>query len=108
MPTVAIAYYKQAVSGIGHVRRKMEGLPPKLQLSYMQSGREGEKTVDIYRELLDLLLSQGRVLEAQQVLELLKVQESKDFRQEKSGETTPGIALNATEEKILRLSRRTR
>jgi len=109
MPTVAIAYYKQAVSGIvEHVRRTIKGLPPQLQRSFLQAGREGEKNADVYRELADLLLSQGRVLEAQQVVELLKAQESKNFQQERSGGKTPDIALNSTEEKILGLSRRTR
>ena len=98
MPNTAISYYKQAVSGIEQVRQKIQGLPPYLQQSFLQAGAEGDKIVDTYRELADLLLSQGRILEAQQVLELLKVQEIKDFT--RSGGKNPEVALNQTEEQI--------
>ncbi|MDX2231429.1 MAG: CHAT domain-containing protein [Leptolyngbyaceae cyanobacterium bins.349] len=55
-----------------------------------------------YRRLADLLLSQGRVLEAQQVLELLKIQELRDYtRNTRAGGTTSGIDFDATERKIL-------
>ncbi|HEY9707177.1 MAG TPA: CHAT domain-containing protein, partial [Oculatellaceae cyanobacterium] len=98
MPTTAIAYYKQAVSGVEQVRHKIQGLPPELQTSFLYSGRKGETTADTYRELADLLLSQGRILEAQQVLELLKVQEIRDFTRTRGKSSE--IALNPTEERI--------
>jgi CHAT domain-containing protein len=98
MPTTAIAYYKQAVSGVEQVRQKIQGLPPQLQNSFLYSGRKGETTADTYRELADLLLSQGRILEAQDVLELLKVQEIRDFTNTRG--KTPEIALSPTEEQI--------
>lgn len=78
---IAIIYYKQAVKGIEQIRRSVEGLPPELQTSFLQAkyGFGGIKRADIYRQLADLLLKQDRVLEAQQVLDLLKVQELKDY-----------------------------
>ena len=109
-PTTAIAYYKEAVSGIEQVRQKIQGLPPQLQASFLQVGRDKDKRADIYRELADLLLSQGRQAEAQQVLELLKVQELRDFARNPTNKTsalttpnltkTPEIPLNAIEEQI--------
>jgi CHAT domain-containing protein/lipopolysaccharide biosynthesis regulator YciM len=80
-PNTAIAFYKQSINGLQEIRRNIEGLPPQLQQSFLQAtvDFDGVKTADIYRQLANLLLSQGRVLEAQQVLELLKVQELKDF-----------------------------
>jgi CHAT domain-containing protein/uncharacterized protein HemY len=98
-PTIAIAYYKQAVSGVEKVRQNIKGLPPELQLSFLQAGREDEKIADAYRELANLLLTQGRVAEAQQVLELLKVEELRDFSQ-KPSKTTVKIPLNSVEEQI--------
>lgn len=100
-PVTAIAYYKKAVSGVEQVRRKIAGLPPQLQQAFLHSGREGNRTADTYRELADLLLEQGRVPEAQAVLDLLKVQELKDFRQERGSGKTPELACSQTEAKIL-------
>ena len=98
MPTTAIAYYKQAVSGVEQVRQKIQGLPPQLQNSFLYSGRKGETTADVYRELADLLLSQGRILEAQDILELLKVQEIRDFT--KTRGKTPEVGFSASETQI--------
>ncbi|MBD2126207.1 CHAT domain-containing protein [Microcoleus sp. ZQ-A2] len=59
------------------------------------------KTADIYRQLADLLLSQGRDKEAQQVLELLKVQEIRDIARGGSATSDkPNVPLSATERKI--------
>jgi CHAT domain-containing protein len=62
------------------------------------------KTVSsTYRTLADLLLSQGRVLEAQQVLELLKIQELRDFTKDtRTGDdtTTKGSSLIPPEQPV--------
>jgi len=102
LPMVAIAYYKQAVSGIEEVRHKIQGLPPQLQQFFIQKGQKGERIADYYRELADLLLTQGRVLEAEEVLDLLKVQELKEFRQERNTGKTPELTFSATEAQILK------
>ncbi len=78
---IAIGYYKQAINGIEKIRRGIEGLPPELQNSFLNTvvDFQGTKTADIYRQLAELLISQGRQAEARQVLDLLKIQEIRDF-----------------------------
>ncbi|MBE9128386.1 MULTISPECIES: CHAT domain-containing protein [unclassified Coleofasciculus] len=103
MPITAITHYKQAINGIEQIRSNIRGLSPELQESFLQSIIDFDrfKTADIYRELADLLLSQGRILEAQQVLELLKVQELRDFtRNTRAGGEKQKVTFNQTEEQI--------
>lgn len=102
-PSIAITYYKQSINGIEEIRRNLQGLPPELQNSFLQATVDfnNVKTADVYRQLADLLLSQGRDKEAQQVLELLKVQEIRDVA--RGGGTAgdkPNVPLNQTETKI--------
>lgn len=54
---------------------------------------------DIYRQYADLLLKQGRTLEAQQILELLKYQEVNDYLR-----TTRGIDSTVSD-KIIALGK---
>ncbi|NEQ70723.1 MAG: CHAT domain-containing protein, partial [Symploca sp. SIO2D2] len=98
LPLTAITHYKQAVNGLEQIRRNLKGLPTELQESFLQAvqGLERSQKADIYRELADLLLSQDRILEAQQVLELLKVQELQEFTRSQ-GEQPEDIPLNPTE-----------
>jgi CHAT domain-containing protein len=104
MPVTAITYYKQGISSVEQIRGKILGLDRQLQESFLQAfllDADRTKNTDIYRELADLLLLQGRILEAQQVLELLKVQELRDFTKDtRSGDENPQVALNQTEEEI--------
>ncbi|WP_413470357.1 CHAT domain-containing protein [[Phormidium] sp. LEGE 05292] len=99
-PITAITYYKQAINEIEQVRGKISGLPIALQKSFLQAIQSIDriKTADIYRELADLLLSQGRILEAQQVLELLKTEELREYT--RSGGSNPELVFNQTEAKI--------
>jgi CHAT domain-containing protein len=102
-PNVAITYYKQSINGIEDVRRNLQELPTQLQNSFLQTTVDFDKvkTADIYRQLADLLLSQGRDKEAQQVLELLKVQEIRDVARGGSATSDkPNVPLSATESKI--------
>ncbi|NER20005.1 MAG: tetratricopeptide repeat protein [Symploca sp. SIO1C2] len=72
-PELAIIFFKQSVNVREAIREGIKTLPTELQQSYTE-------TVDhTYRSLADLLLKQNRVLEAQQVLDLLKVQELEDY-----------------------------
>lgn len=100
-PITAITYYKQAINEIEKVRGKISGLPVALQKSFLQAVQSIDRvrTADIYRELADLLLSQGRILEAQQVLELLKTEELREYT--RSGSSNSELVLNQTETKIL-------
>ena len=72
-PELAILFYKQSVNVTEAIRKDLRPLPKAQQESYTQT------VAETYRKLADLLLQQDRVLEAQQVLELLKVQELDDY-----------------------------
>ncbi|BAY91616.1 MULTISPECIES: CHAT domain-containing protein [unclassified Tolypothrix] len=72
-PQLAIAFYKQSVNLTETIRQSLRVVPTDIQKSYT------ETVADRYRRLADLLLKQNRPSEAQQVLDLLKIQEVKDF-----------------------------
>ena len=93
---LAIAFYKEAVNIREKFRRDLRKLSVEEQKLYT------EANASTYRSLADLLLSQGRILEAQQVLELLKVQEIQLYtRDARSGQDGNGIAASATEKQVL-------
>jgi CHAT domain-containing protein/Flp pilus assembly protein TadD len=96
-PELAIIFYKRFVNLAEAIRQDIRVLPREQQESYT-------KTVGYtYRSLATLLLSQGRILEAQQVLELLKIQEIRNFTKDtRAGVQTAGIALNPTEKQIVK------
>ena len=78
------------------IREGIRKLPRESQESYAQS------VAYTYRNLADLLLAKGRILEAQQVLELLKVQELKDFDRTTRANIANGqVALDPTERGIV-------
>ena len=94
---LAILSYKKSVNLTQMIRGIFDVFPLTFQESYIQSiaGR--------YRRLADLLLSQGRIGEAQKVLELLKVQELNDITE---GSRSPSpqqnqVALSKVEEQII-------
>jgi CHAT domain-containing protein/Tfp pilus assembly protein PilF len=72
-PELAIVFYKQSINLIKAIRKELQVLPKEQQQSYT------ETVADTYRRLADLLLKQDRILEAQRVLDLLKVQELDDY-----------------------------
>ena len=72
-PELAIIFYKQSVNVTESIRQDIRSLSLEQQTSYTNT------IADTYRRLADLLLQQNRVLEAQQVLELLKIQELDDY-----------------------------
>ncbi|MEM6435708.1 MAG: CHAT domain-containing protein [Cyanobacteria bacterium P01_D01_bin.115] len=80
---LAIFFYKGAVNTYESIRQSNRELETTLQESYITT-IEGT-----YRHLAQLLLEQDRILEAQRVLDLLKVQELDDFlRGVRSSENT--------------------
>lgn len=81
-PTTAITFYQKTIDDIEKTRGRIRGLSKELQSSFVQSTFDTERSTvaDIYREYASLLFSQGRTLEANQVLELIKVQELSEFR----------------------------
>lgn len=72
-PELGISFLKQSVNIFEAIRTEARSLPADLQESYTQT------VAGIYRNLADLLLRQNRVLEAQQVLDLLKIQELNNY-----------------------------
>ena len=94
---VAIVFYKEAVNVTESIRQNIRTLTIAEQKSYT------ETIASTYRSLANLLLAQGRILEAQQVLELLKIQEIQNFTQDtRAGEKSTSIATNLTETQILK------
>ncbi|MBD1879937.1 tetratricopeptide repeat protein [Coleofasciculus sp. FACHB-T130] len=73
-PELAIIFYKQFVSITEAFRKNLQVLPSARQNACSQTSPN-----NVYRHLANLLLKQDRILEAQRVLDLLKVQELDDY-----------------------------
>ncbi|MEG4276728.1 tetratricopeptide repeat protein [Microcoleus sp. MON1_C1] len=95
-PEMAIVFYKSSVNVTESIRQELHSLPISQQRSYTTT------VADTYRHLADLLLQQDRVLEAQQVLDLLKIQEIEDYLHSVRGneQTAQGIPLTPQEQQI--------
>jgi CHAT domain-containing protein len=72
-PRLAILYGKQAVNAYQQIRANITNLERELQKSFLTSKE------DTYRKLADLLIAEGRIPEAEQVLEMLKNEELFQF-----------------------------
>jgi len=92
-PSLAIFYGKQAINIYQKLRANITGLDKELQKNFL-------KTKELaYRALADLLISTGRLSEAQQVLNLFKDQQFFDFNQ--NGPKTPSsLTLTPREARI--------
>ena len=106
----AITYYKQAVNkNEEQIRRVIPGLPSWLEESFGQGVQNihGLQSTEVYRSLTSLLLLENRRLEAQQVLELLKGQELREYTGDpevnltESGEPA-SLTITPAEEQIIR------
>ena len=97
---LAILFYKQSINVREEIRKDIRGLGIEAQKTYLSTIESS------YRSLADLLLKQDRILEAQQVLDLLKVHELSDYlRNFRSGiQTSQGIALQRPEKNIIALA----
>lgn len=95
-PELAIVFFKQSVNAREVIRKNIKGLPQEFQQSYT------ETIAKDYRHLADLLLKQDRVLEAQQVIDLLKIQELEDYLSNVRGndQTAQGIPNTPSEQQI--------
>ena len=93
---LAILFYKQSVSVRESIRRDLHGLKKEEQQSFAQT------VSHTYRSLADLLIKQGRIIEALQVLDLLKIQELEDYLKNVKGNdrTAQGIRLLEPEKAI--------
>lgn len=95
-PTLAIFFGKQAVNLLQQVRGNIQGLGTELQKSFVAS------KYDYYRDLADLLIAQGRLPEAEQVLDLLKQQEYTDFIRGDPGKSLGPLSLTPAEQQAER------
>ncbi len=86
-PELAIVFYKQSVNVIEAIRQNLRVLPKEQQQSFTAT------VAGTYRRLADLLLKQDRVLEAQRVLDLLKVQELEDYLDDVRGNNNTAQGL---------------
>jgi CHAT domain-containing protein/Flp pilus assembly protein TadD len=95
-PDLAILFYKQAVNTVQSTKERIKDLDPALKKSF------GESKSSVYRQLADLLLKQGRVLEAQKVLDLLKEQETIEYLRSALRSSSSGgdAQLNDSEQKV--------
>jgi CHAT domain-containing protein/Tfp pilus assembly protein PilF len=89
-PGLAIFFGKQAVNTDQQLRANIRGLEKETQKSFLRSK---EKT---YRDLADLLITQGRLPEAQQVLDLLKNEEYFEFIRRDGNEASLTAPVNFT------------
>jgi CHAT domain-containing protein/tetratricopeptide (TPR) repeat protein len=90
-PSLAVYFGKRAVDLVQQVRRNLLGLDKELQKSFLVS-KNG-----YYRDLADLLIDQGRLPEAQQVLDLLKEQEYSDYTRSEIAKTGSPLTLTPAE-----------
>ncbi|MFM7601559.1 MAG: CHAT domain-containing protein [Pseudanabaena sp.] len=94
--SLAIAFYKSSIGITESIRKDIQSLGKEDRQSYLQT------VADRYRHLADLLLNQGRVIEALQVLDLLKVQELEDYLKNIKGNdrTSQGVRMLEPEKAI--------
>ncbi|MEA5486509.1 MULTISPECIES: CHAT domain-containing protein [Pseudanabaena] len=99
-PELAILFYKQSINVREAIRKDISKLDKDIQKSYLATV---EKT---YRNLADLLLKQDRILEAQQVLDLLKVEELNEYLRTptRSSQTEQGTELRNQEKQFIALA----
>lgn len=96
---LAIFYGKQSVNLYQELRRNISGLEKGLQKSFIKSKEM------IFRELADLLVTEGRFSEAQQVLDMLKEEEYFNFicrDASAAGSLTAQVDFNKFEEEWLK------
>jgi CHAT domain-containing protein len=92
----AVFYGKQAVNMFQATRADLQQLDLATQRAYVNSRAQ------VYRDLADILIESGRLMEAQQVLNLLKDQEFFDFiRREGPTTSTGAVALTPREAAVL-------
>ena len=93
---LAILFYKESVSIRESIRSDLHGLKKEEQQSFVRT------VSHTYRTLADLLIKQGRIIEALQVLDLLKIQELEDYLKNVKGNerTARGIGLLEPEKAI--------
>jgi CHAT domain-containing protein len=91
-PRLAIYYGKQAVNVLQEIRSDNQGLDRESQQSFIKSN-EGT-----YRTLADLLIAEGRLPEAEQVIRMLKEEEYFEFVRGDEGNSPKAAQAQLTPE----------
>jgi tetratricopeptide (TPR) repeat protein len=93
---LSIVFYKQSVNVSESIRKDIRSLDQDIQKSYIGTVESS------YRRLADLLPKQGRVMEALQILDLLKVQELEEYLKNIKGSdrTAQGVRVLEPEQAI--------
>jgi len=89
-PALAIFFGKQAIDRYQQMRQNITGLEKEAQESFLKS-KESD-----YRELAGLLISEGRLPEAQLTLDFLKVEEYSEFTHRRGLELTGTAPVELT------------
>src|ERR1017187_7316286 len=92
-PALAVYYGKQAVNLLQQVRGDIRTMDKELQKSFLTS------KADYYHDLADLLIEQGRLPEAQQVLDLLKQEEYEVYVRGEATDALSPLSLTPAEQK---------
>ncbi|WP_286396727.1 CHAT domain-containing protein [Pseudanabaena mucicola] len=95
-PAISIVFLKQAINTYEAIRKDIKGLKKEEQQSYTA------RIANSYRDLADILIKQDRVMEALQILDLLKVQELEDYLKNIKGNdrSAQGVRLLAPEKAL--------
>jgi CHAT domain-containing protein len=94
-PQLAVVFFKESVNTYEAIRADNETLDPQLQDTYTAT------VENTYRSLADLLIAEGRFLEALQVLELLKAEEIREYtRSTVTNDQTGEIQLSPAEAEV--------
>ena len=95
-PELAILFYKQSINVREAIRKDIRKLDKDIQTSYLETVSSN------YKRLADLLIQQGRIIEALQVLDLLKIQELEDYLKNIKGSdrSAQGVRLLEPEKAI--------
>src|SRR5450631_2619101 len=101
-PSVAIFFGKEAVNNLQKLRGNLTGSSNETQQAFVSA----DEVKSVYRTLANLLISEQRLSEAQQVLAMLKEQEFYDYTQRGAGKDSPKTvaSLNTAEKELDDLS----
>ncbi len=91
-PSLAVFYGKQAVNLLQQMRSRMQQLDRSLQRSFLNYNSMS------YHDLATLLIAQGRLPEAQQVLDLMKEQEYSDYVRGETGKSLDPLSITPAEQ----------
>ena len=91
-PALAILYGKLAVAAHEEVRKSAQSIDRETGRQFVASRAQS------YRALADLLIQEGRLIEAERVLALLKEDEAREWtREAKAASTSGGVPLTTAE-----------